>query len=157
MRILRILKGIGITAVLWAIAWVPLTFGLFLASRLFGAPVPPGDMWALLVYRQFVTGAMTGAAFALALAVLGRTRTVATLGYGRMAVCGALGGIVFPAFTTIMFARMGVALPVLPMLLGGAISASAGALCATGSLRLARRAPELSSADPAPELGVGGV
>jgi hypothetical protein len=152
MRILRVLKGIAKTAIVWAIAWVPLSFGLGLVSALFGAASPPREIWMWLVYRQAVVGAITGAAFAIALVALGRTRTLATLTYSRMAIAGALGGVIFPLITIAVFARMDSQLPVVPLIMGVVINGAVGAVCAAGSLRLARGAPELPPREPLREL-----
>ena len=145
MRILRVLKGIATTAAIWAVAWVPLTIGLASLSALFGMPQPPREIWGILLLRQAIGGALNGAVFGAALAVLGRRRTFESLHYGLFAACGAIGGAVFPVLLTgVMVTTVSVALPVGAMVFGIALSSFLGTVCAVESLRLARRAPALS-------------
>jgi len=155
MRILRILKGIALTAVTWAIAWVPLSLALVGIGALVGVPLPPRAYWGFLVAREAIGGAINGAVFGTVLALFGRRQTFATLSIARMALCGAIGGAVFPLFVmtiVLRFVRLESGAYVMPpsavqLGLGLAISSAVGAVCAATSLAIARRAPELPVAE----------
>jgi hypothetical protein len=146
VRLLRVLKGIATSAALWAVAWVPLTVGLAGVTALFGAPLPPREIWGVLLLRQAIVGALNGAVFGAALAILGRRRTFESLRYGLFAACGAIGGAVFPVVVTGVMLAVYDSLPLSAMVFSTGMSSFLGAVCGVESLRLARRATALPGA-----------
>ena len=148
MRILRVLKGIATSAAIWSAAWVPLTVGLAGVSALFGMPLPPREIWGLLLLRQAIGGALNGAVFGSALAVLGRRRTFESLHYGLFALCGAIGGAGFPLLISgVLSTTVSGTIPVQALIFSTITSGFLGTVCAVESLRLARRAPALPAGD----------
>ncbi len=101
---------------------------------------------------SFLGGALNGAVFALVLARIGRDRDLRTLTLGRVAVAGATGGI---AYSAVSFGiALGVQAPVtlLQIGIGIGMGSAMGAVCAAGTLGLARRAPELGEIQHPPSL-----
>src|SRR5262245_24791770 len=102
---MRKLRAILTTAALWATVWVLGTVAFLGVVRLFVEPVPLGG--ALLEFvlvtslLSAMTGLISGAAFAVALMVAERRRTLDALSKTRMAIWGAIGGAALPAALTI--------------------------------------------------------
>jgi hypothetical protein len=96
-----------------------------------------------------VRGAISGAAFAVVLAVGGRRRSFATLRFRDMLLWGAIGGVLLP---TVGFGIHALSAPVsappLALGLGLGIAAAVGAVTAAGTLWIARKAPELKASEP---------
>ena len=108
--------------------------------------LPPREFWGLLLVRQAIAGALNGAVFGAALAILGRRRTFESLRYGLFALCGAIGGAVFPLLMTgVLITTVSATIPLQAVIFSTAISGFLGTVCAVESLRLARRAPTLSA------------
>ncbi len=151
MRSVRVLKGIVTSAIAWGVAWVPLSVTLAGIGALAGSPLPRA-LWGFFLIRQVIGGALSGGVFAATLAAVGRRRTFDTLSYARIALCGAVGGVIFPAIGFIVVhsltgpGRHGP-LPVFQIALVFAVNGTMGALCAASALRIARQAPELPRLD----------
>jgi ABC-type polysaccharide/polyol phosphate export permease len=142
MLFLRRARGVLGTAVVWRIPW----FVMGGAVGLYGIANDPtkgraSDMrfvgWMALGWALW--GFLSGAIFALAVAVLERRRTLAQLSVRRAALWGALGAVALPtAFLGFVWTNggsvtwLGVAVT-LP------VSAALGAGCAAGTLALAQR------------------
>ena len=132
---------------MWGLAWLPI--GIALALYADSQPPQPSDLLARPVSIPFfvaawtVWGAISGAVFALVLALTERRGTVETLSAARTALHGAIAAVSLPLLLTgIDLVRTSPGLlgyswrfPLL-ILIG---SAGAGAACATATLRLARR------------------
>jgi len=106
--------------------------------------------------RQAIGGAINGTVFALLIMLLGRKKTLATLGVGRAALCGAVDGIVLPLISLAMLpmvVRESVTL--VPLFIGMGVSAALGAAIGSGSLLLARRAPAVGSGAAVPKIDAG--
>jgi hypothetical protein len=134
-------------AVLWAVVWLPI--GLALAAFASARPAEPGDvLFRPVSFPLFLTvwtawGAVSGAAFALVLALAERRRTIDNLATGRIALWGALGAASLPvALLAIDVVRtpaglLGYRWGFVALVLG--VSAALGAGCASATLALARR------------------
>lgn len=88
-------------------------------------------------------GALSGAIFAVVLAIAERRHTLAELSLARVALWGAIGSLALPAALTIAEVMQ---TPFPPsewrfVLAALGIAAALGAGCAVGTLALARRAP----------------
>ncbi len=90
MRIVRILRGIVLTALTWAVAWVPVSLILIGLATLFGAHLATGFLGRYLII-QAIVGAINGGVFASILAIAGRRKTFETLSMPWIAACGAIG------------------------------------------------------------------
>lgn len=150
--ILRRLRGILVTALIWAFLWVPvgLIAGIY---RSFKLQSYDGIPWALPGLDQFlmailanvavwmIWGAISGALFAVLLALIERRRDVAALSVRRTAIWGALGAVALPTIVLAAFLAVEpefslLSLAVWPL----TISALAGAASAATTLFLAQRA-----------------
>ena len=146
MRIWRRVRGVLGVSVTWGVAWGVLGSALTAAllwwsSRrdaalhLFGvvATLPPMfAFWGML-------GAFSGAVFATLLLGFERRRSIDTLAGRRVAVWGALGGATLPLVVIALGGLDGRLSS--DWLLAPLISGTLGAVCATASLRLARKTP----------------
>jgi len=146
--VLRRLRATLSIALIWALVWLPM--GLALALYADSRPAQPSDVISrpvsipLFVTAWTAWGAVSGAAFALVLAVTERRRTIANLSTLRTAIWGALGAVALPLLLTVIdVVRTPVGLRgyswQFPLLIL-AVSATLGAACATATLTLARRA-----------------
>ena len=153
MKLIRVLRGVLGTAAAWSLAWVPLTLATWsITAALFGSG-PPWQYWPTILIGAAVRGAISGAAFATVLAVAGRRRTFESLRLRDMALWGAVGGIVAPAITLGAIAVTSAsAIPALTMGLGLGFASALGAVSATGTLWVARRAQELAAPTVAAQL-----
>ncbi|HEX5970500.1 MAG TPA: hypothetical protein VFY85_01155 [Gemmatimonadaceae bacterium] len=124
LRRVRGAIGMGLT---WALAWGGAGVVMAVITG-FTADVPFPLFFALL-------GFIAGVIFSAVLALTAGRRSFDQMSLPRFATWGAVGGIVMSAF----FARA-ASLEWGDLLMVGATFAIASALCATGSLALARRA-----------------
>jgi hypothetical protein len=125
--LLRRVRGILGTAFTWAIAWTGLGVGIgALAGIGFGYLVP-------MALNGAAAGFLAGATFAVILSVAERHRTLQDLSLRRVALWGAVGGLL------LSFIPLAFGVPV-PYLLGPlVINTGIGAGMATGSVVMARR------------------
>jgi len=157
--ILRRLRAVLVTALIWACLWLPvgLIIGIY---RSFKLQSYEGVPWALPSLEQFLMailvnvaawmtwGAFSGAVFAVLLASIERRRDVSALSVRRTATWGTLGAVALPTIVLAAFLAVEpefslLSLAVWPL----TISALAGAASAATTLLLAKRAgPALSSA-----------
>lgn len=131
-------------ALIWAIVWLPLGLALpWLRRRPLNQCVYcPPDFVIRFLTIWTLWGALSGAIFAVVLAIAERRHTLAELSLARVAAWGAIGSLALPgAFTiadvmqtTFPYAQWRFVLIVL------GIAAALGAGCAAGTLALARRA-----------------
>jgi hypothetical protein len=147
MRIIRILRGIVLTALTWAVAWVPVSLILIGLATLFGVHLAPGFLSRYLIV-QAIVGAINGGVFASILAIAGRRKTFETLSMPWIATCGALGGALIP-FAGRVLLSASFALPVTALISIFVTSALLGAAGATLTLSIARRAPAFPRSDNA--------
>ena len=141
---MRRLRGILVAAVIWAIVWLPLGLALpWLRRRPLDQCVycPPSFVIRFLGIWT-LWGALSGAIFAVVLAIAERRRTLADLSFARVAVWGAIGSLALPGAMTISDVMRSAA----PdserfVLMALGIAAALGAGCAAGTLALARRVP----------------
>lgn len=160
MTWLRRLRGMVAMSVFWAVLWTIGWTVLGALAFLVGPLVLSRDDYVPLRYVPgilaqgavlwAVWGAVSGAVFALLLAIAERRRTIADLRMSRVALWGAIGGVVIPLGITAVAGRHGMGQG---LLLGvgilGTISALLGALCSTGTLWLVRRGERAPAATPA--------
>jgi hypothetical protein len=146
MRHLRAALSIGL---LWALAWLPVGAGVALYAG--SGPPQPGD----LLFRPVavgpflsawtVWGGLSGVGFAVVLGIAERRRGLAQLSLGRLAAWGAVGAMSVPAaLVTLDLVRGALRSPLYdwrPPVVSLLVSAGLGAVCAAGTLLLARRAP----------------
>ncbi|HET7584968.1 MAG TPA: hypothetical protein VFK13_08675 [Gemmatimonadaceae bacterium] len=143
LRRLRAAAGIGLT---WGAAWLGAGLVLLAIVGLDAADVPFPLFFGLL-------GFLAGFAFSVILSILGRRRRFDQISLPRFAAWGALGGL---ALSGVFSLTVGMHANEFPML--GAIFAAAGAVSATGTLALARRAEghaSLGGGEDHGELGAG--
>ena len=141
MRVLRLLRGIALTAVTWGVAWAVLGVAIALPSAFPGSAeasvsAPPG-LLALPVFYGFV-GVWAGSVFAIMMAISERRRAFAELTMARVVSWGVLGGISYPLLTLALNRAMGADVGGLGVAL--AVTGPFGALSAWVTLRTARRA-----------------
>lgn len=159
---LRRLRAIALTAVLWSFPWgilggVAVAVALRLrgfeaGATVFGLPLSLG-LFAVGLKVFGILGAAAGGIFGTAMSIGERQRTLATLSTRRMLLWGALGGGTLPLIGTALVAvNSGIAVGGFGLF--AAISAALGAGSAWSMLWLARRAK-----DPLPpaELPAGEV
>ena len=140
--ILRRSRGVLVTAVSWALLWLPV--GL-LDVLIEGAPPEclycPSNWLVLFLGIWSLTGAVSGAAFAVVLMIAERRHSLAELSMLRIASWGAIGAAVVPvAFLAMALAEYGledVAWVRSALVIG--LATGLGAVCAIGTLALARR------------------
>jgi len=169
MLIVRRLRGILSTALMWALPWAVVGGGAVVAlDRLWRAPgfhalIGVEYAWGLFLdgARFFaLVGALAGALFAGVVALAERRRTFATLHTGRMLAWGAIGGAALP-----LLVGIGAVLTGAPSMLRDLVFAGIGASLGAGSawtmLVIARRAPDaqliaggvgLAAAPPQPSI-----
>ena len=144
MFFLRRLRGILGTSVLWALVWALLGCLLLLAEAFFGDHAHHVAQPARLVLMSVgffgVWGAVSGGVFALALAIAERRRSIEQLSMWRVGAWGAIGGAALPALGTALSILEGSIARIAPQAaILFAITALLGALCATGTVAIARR------------------
>ncbi len=127
-RLIRRVRGIIGTAFTWAIAWVGLGAGI-------GALAGFNLSYLLrMALNNSVSGFIAGASFAVILSVAERQNSLKDLSLRRVALWGAVGGLL------LSFIPLAFGVPV-PYLLGPlVINVGIGAGMASGSVVMARRA-----------------
>jgi len=148
MNLLQRLRGLAGTALLWAAAWflVGLAFGIYQAETIPRPDVPIEFPWLRIVATATVIwtvwGAISGAVFALVLALAERRHALSELSMPRFALWGALGAITLPVIYLVIIAIQERDPEMLgPFALVLSVCAGVGAVAAAGTLALARRAP----------------
>jgi hypothetical protein len=151
--LLRRLRGILGTAVVWAIVWGALG-AVFLAAQSLWEHLEHDPYrtpsYGQLLARGFlifsIWGAVSGAVFALALALAERKRSVSDLSMRRVATWGALGGVTLPLIGIVVMPYIG---PSTWMFVAQILGATGllGAGCAAGTLALVRRGEASAAAD----------
>ena len=127
-KLLRRVRGVLGTAFTWAVAWTGLGAGLGLLAGI------PFNFLIPMALNGAAAGFIAGASFAVILSIAERHRTLEDLSLRRVALWGAVGGLL------LSFIPMAFGVPV-PYLLGPlVINAGIGAGMATGSVFMARRA-----------------
>jgi hypothetical protein len=127
-KLLRRVRGVLGTAFTWAIAWTGLGVGF---GALAGIQL---GYWVPMALNGAAAGFIAGASFAVILSIAERKNTLEGLSLRRVALWGAVGGLL------LSFIPMAFGVPV-PYLLGPlVINTGIGAGMATGSVFLARRA-----------------
>jgi hypothetical protein len=142
MRILRLLRGVVMTALTWATVWVPVSFIAIGVSSLFRTGPALGMSLARFVIVQATLGAISGGVFASALAIVGRRRTFSSLSMPVAAACGAAAATLVPVLLRVALSA-GLAAPTTVIVSTLLTSGVVGATCATLTLAIARRAPAL--------------
>jgi len=145
-RLLRKIRGIVGTGLTWAGAWIGLGAVLGVVA---GFPLTSVFRLAL---SNSIGGFIAGASFALILSVAERKRTLDDLSLRRVALWGAVGGVVVTSIPLLFGTPLAFLLG--PLLINGGIGAS----LASGSVVMARRADRKrldSGLDPA-MLSLGG-
>ena len=126
-RILKRVRGVLGTAFTWAIGWVGLGAGI---GALAGFPL---SYLLRMALNSSVAGFIAGASFAVILSFAERNHTLEDLSLRRVALWGAVGGLILSVIP------MAFGVPV-PYLLGPlVINSGIGAAMASGSVVLARR------------------
>jgi hypothetical protein len=148
--ILRRLRGVVLTALVWAVLWLPLGLGMGLYRYLraplsdLGTPerIPAFPIISETTLVWSAWGAVVGTIFALVLLGAERRHTLEELSSTRFAIWGALSAILLPLASMVWFwaddPRFTVPLIAVVIL---AVTAAVGTACATGMLAVARRAP----------------
>lgn len=131
LRRVRGAIGIGLT---WAAAWFLAGLMLLLVVGVGAADVPFPLFFGLL-------GFLAGAAFSGVLGILARRRRFDEMSLPRFALWGALGGLSLSGIVVL------AAGPGAEFLVLGPVFAVAGAISATGTLALARRAEQPQALD----------
>jgi len=124
LRRIRAAIGMGL---IWAAAWLGAGLILLAIVGLHAADVPFPLFFGLL-------GFLAGAVFSGVLGVLGRKRRFDQMSFPRFAGWGALGGALLAGAFAVLAA------PDVQFLVVGPVLAIAGAISATGTLALARKA-----------------
>lgn len=142
--LLRRLRGIGSTALLWATTWLVIGAAVGIATIRttdFDERVAYWPQLAAVLFLWSAWGAVSGVAFAVAVAVAERRVSLAELSMVRTAMWGGLGSAGVPAvFMLISYFQTGPR-DIVPYAIVVVSSASLGAALAAASLALARRAP----------------
>jgi hypothetical protein len=144
--ILRRLRGIAITATLWALPWALILGSVAaLAALVLRARADPLQVFIKGMGTGLSWGLAAGALFASALMLAEQTRGFAGLTRSRGALWGALAGVWFPAMMGLAF---GVNSP--PMMLAGwpayVLTGAMGAISGLAMVSLAGRALNSPSA-----------
>ena len=138
----RRLRAVLVTALSWAVFWLP--FGFLMP--LFRGPPPeclycPPNWFILFLLTWCLSGGVSGAAFALVLMIAERRHSLAELSMARVASWGAIGAAILPLVLVmadiVQSGLAGFAWGGAAVILG--IAGSLGAVCATVTLALARR------------------
>src|SRR5262245_19822214 len=115
MLLLRRLRGVLGTALVWAIVWC-LAGSAIIAPAVWWygkthdeGPASFGEILLAVMMNLSAWGAVSGAVFALLLAIAERRRTVNELSMGRVVGWGPIGGAALPLIaiaTTLLRARL---------------------------------------------------
>src|SRR5215510_5479257 len=149
--LVRFARGVLGTALVWGMGWflVGLGFGTYRALTF--RPFEPSDHAVWFRILVFVTaiwtvwGLVSGAAFAIAIAIAERRRNLTELSMLRVALWGALGANVLPfIFFIVVLAQTDEGF-LGPFVIVASVCAAAGAAFAAGTLALARRATRVAA------------
>lgn len=163
MHLLRKLRGIVVTSLVWGFGWAVLG-GLALsglesvwsslpASLDLSAPERAWGLFRAGFRLAGMLGVVAGAVFATTVAFAERRRTFATLSGYRLATWGALGGAAIPLVAATMYlAGEGIWLRGIGPFI--AVASSLGALSSWAMMRLARRGDRLPALSASPDSGV---
>jgi hypothetical protein len=150
--LLRRLRGLLGTALIWAVLWFPigLVAGLYRFAKLPPPDLLPAPPFSLAFFARYVAsitvawmvwGAICGAVFALLLSILERRRDVDSLSGRRTAIWGALGTMALPAAILAVVLTEAPAFDLItPAFLTLSVSALLGAGCAAATVALGKRA-----------------
>lgn len=133
---LRKLRGAIGLSLTWGVGWSAVAAVLLAIIGLIDpGSIDPGDVTGMLQVF-FALGVISGAVFSMALSLLEHRKSIAELSTGHMAAWGAIGAALLPLFSPVADSQ-------------GLIMAPIGALFASGSVILAKRAalPELTEQD----------
>ena len=156
MRILRVLRGMVMTAITWAAIWVPVSLVPIGLATALGIPWNSGMSLTRYLIIQAILGAVNGGVFAGVLAIAGRRATFETLSVPLVAACGAVGAALIP-FAVRLALSASLNLPLTAILSTVITSSVLGAGCAALTFSIARRAPILPRPDDSvnPPIGAG--
>jgi hypothetical protein len=150
--LLRRLRAAGVLGLMWAILCAPFGVAMQLTLALSVIGMPSGrDLW-YIVWIGAASGAgwglASGFAFAAALAVLERRRSMEQLARRRVVAWAALSGALFPiAVIAVVIPSVGVLLAdMVPVLVAVSVSAVYGAVVGDGLLRAALSAKRIEGA-----------
>jgi hypothetical protein len=145
-RIWRRIRGIVGTGLTWAVGWAGITLGIGL--MVVGIPF---RFFGPIALSGLFQGFFAGAGFAVILSIAERRRTLEDLSLKRVGLWGALGGILLRLPTLPLVLPLGIPIP--SILVPIAIDGLMGAVFASGSVALAKRADtELIGEKPRPNL-----
>ena len=151
MAIIRRLRGILSTALLWGIVWsliaVPI---LLLLTRLFGSFWPVLRIAKTALMTGFIGGAGAGALFASALMLAEQNRQLTSLSRPRVLLWGALAGSWWYVLFAVQSPWALNPIRIAPFWIAMVLTAGAGSLSAFSTVWLARRARELDQLPDAP-------
>lgn len=157
MGFLRKLRGIAVTALTWAVVWVPVSLIPLGLGSLLGAAVPL-RLFVAFAISQAVMGAICGATFASILAIAGRRKSFDTLSLPWIAACGAAGAMLLPVIGRAVFVGTSdVSFPLVAMASTVVTNGLLGAALAAATLSIARRAPALPANTDEPALVSGEI
>ena len=149
MSLLRRIRGILGTALLWGCAWAG--FGLLFGVVVWVLRNPATFVFPLWRFTAMqglfwgIWGSVSGGVFAALMIVAERQSTLSTLSTRRIAAWGALGGFSLPllSYGLLVLTRGPVLGALGPTAIAAGIASVLGAGMAAGHLSLPRRAPEL--------------
>lgn len=132
--ILRRLRGIVGTGLIWAVGWAGINLGLGVAVILMGTPL--GNL-SPIVLAGIIQGFFAGSAFAVILSITERRHALDELSLQRVALWGGIGGMILllPAIPFLVPIGSPMNTILVPLVIDGLI----GAGFASGSVALARR------------------
>jgi membrane associated rhomboid family serine protease len=144
MLILRRIRGLMGTALIWAMLWSLVGAALAIYNLIREGPERPGIelqyiAWVAVFYGAW--GAISGAMFALVLAAAERRRSLNDLSMLRFTIWGSLAAVALPILYILFFNGL-LVVELVPSLALFAVTAGLGAMCAGLTLGLARRAPK---------------
>ena len=143
---MRRLRAVVIIAILWGALWFLVGIPIrALTEALLHADFEPPPPFFELPTVLMAWGSVAGVAFAVFLFAAERRHTLQTLSWGRVVIWGALGALAFPIAIMVREGIWPGRADWLPMVIISAISAILGAVCAGGTLALARRSVAVSS------------
>jgi hypothetical protein len=146
------IRGVLGISIVWAVAWLPLAVGLGLYRYWSDAPyrnLLPNKLEGFLAHMAnavglgMLAGAVSGAIFAVILALAERNRTLSNLSIRRLAIWGGIGASLLPATFLSLEAFVfthGNWWSGATIVLG--IAAALGAASAAATLKLANRGSE---------------
>jgi len=150
MGILRRLRSILKTGILWVIFWVPVSLLLSAGFVVAGALTYSVITVLQLALVYAVTGFITGCAFGAVMSVAEARKTLSRLRRWRVGLWGALAALAFPAVSLVL---TGWSIPSIALFVFNlAATALAGAGCAVGMVGMARHADRLQPPDQPPLL-----